>query len=393
MTKAPYQLTFRWLHLQYAENSQFVETYGFAGNQGNVNLEGILILPEGCPSDTLCVFMHPASTLQLLPVPRALVAQGMHVLCAASRYAKNDTALIMEKVLLDLGAYIRHAKEELGYRHVVLVGWSGGGSLTLMYQSQAQNPTITETPAGDPVDVKGAGLIPADALVFQAAHISRARLLLDNIDPSVLDEFDPDKRDPELDIYDPSNPNKAPYSADFIADYRRAQRRRIDKIRAQVMETLHDLKSRGTGELERPFLTHRTFADPRFVDPSLDPNDRRPNWSYIGDPETANSGPVALGRFSTLRSWLSQWSIEDSKADGVDNAAHITVPFLAIENSADDAVPTYHTPAIHAATASKDKTHHLIKGGTHYYAGQPDHLKEAVETQLGWLRERGLFQR
>ena len=391
MTTPPYDLSFRWLHIQYAETSQFVETYGFSGNQGAVNLEGVLILPEGKASDTLCVFMHPASTLQLLPVPRALVAQGMHVLCAGSRYARNDTALIMEKVLLDLGAYVRHAKEVLGYRHVVLVGWSGGGSLTLMYQSQAENPTITHTPAGDAVDIKGAGLIPADALVFQAAHISRARLLLDNIDPSVLDESNPDRRDPELDIYDPKNPTTAPFSADYIARYRKAQRARVDRIRATVWETLNDLKARGTGEVERPFLTHRTFADPRFIDPNLDPNDRKPNWSYLGQPETVNSGPVALGRFATLRSWLSQWSIQDSNADGVANAASVTVPFLAIENSADDAVPTYHTPAIFDAAASSDKTYHIVQGGTHYYAGQPDHLKEAVNTQLDWLRARGLI--
>ncbi|MWB78161.1 alpha/beta hydrolase [Pseudooceanicola sp. 216_PA32_1] len=391
MTSPPYELNFQWLHLHYADNSQFVETYGFSGNQGNVNLEGILITPEGRPSDTLCVMMHPASTLQLLPVPRALVAQGLHVLCAASRYAKNDTALIMEKVLLDLGAYIRHAKEVLGYSKVVLVGWSGGGSLTLMYQAEAEAPSITHTPAGDPVNVKGAGLIPADALVFQAAHISRARLLLDNIDPSVLDEMNPDRRDPELDIYDPANPHKPPFSAAYIERYRTAQRARVDRIRATVLETLEDLKSRGTGEVERPFLTHRTFADPRFIDPTLDPNDRTPGTSYLGNPETVNSGPVALGRFATLRSWLSQWSVADSNADGVANAARIKVPFLAIENSADDAVPPYHTPAIHAAAASADKTYHVIKGGSHYYAGQPEHLKEAIDTQLSWLRERGLF--
>lgn len=391
MYQEPFELEFNWLHIQYEESSQFQETYGFAGNQGAVNLEGILIRPKGVTSKTLCIFMHPASTLQLLPVPRSLAARGVHVLCAASRYAKNDTALILEKVLFDLGAYIRHAKEVLGYEKVVLVGWSGGGSLSLMYQAQAESPTITQTPAGDPVDIKGAGLIPADALVFQAAHISRAQLLLDNIDPSVLDEFDPDKRNPELDIYNPANPNQPPYSADFIAAYRVAQRARIDKIRTRVLETLNDLKSRGTAELERPFVTHRTFADPRFLDPTLDPNDRKPRWSYVGNPETANTGPVALGRFATLRAWLSQWSIEDTNADGVRNAAKISVPLLAIENSADDAVPPYHTPSIYAAAGSEDKTYHVIEGGTHYYAGQPDHLEKVVAKQLSWLSSHSLF--
>ena len=64
----------------------------------------IRYLPQGKPSGTLLVYMHPSSTLQLLPMPRAMAGRGMHVLCAASRYARNDTPLIFEKVVLDLGA-------------------------------------------------------------------------------------------------------------------------------------------------------------------------------------------------------------------------------------------------------------------------------------------------
>lgn len=386
------EIEYSWLHIQYKETSAFVETYGFAGNQGAVNLEGILMRPKGRPSSTLLIFMHPTSTLQLLPVPRAAVEHGAHVLCAASRYAKNDAALIMEKVLLDLGAYVRHAKEVLGYERVVIVGWSGGGSLALFYQSQAENPTITETPAGDPVDVKGAGLIPADALIFQAAHISRAQLLLDSIDPSVTDELDPDNRLRAFDIYDPANPAQPPYPADFVAEYRARQRARIDRIRNWVLDTLETLRKRGGGEVERGFVTHRTFADPRFLDPTLDPNDRKPRWSYLGNPETVNTGPVALGRFSTLRSWLSQWSIEDSRANGVECARHIHAPFLAIENSADDAAPQPHTGMIYRAAASADKTFHVINGATHYYAGQPKELAEAIDLQRSWLIERRLLE-
>jgi dienelactone hydrolase len=389
---ANHDIEFTWLHIQYEEKSAFVETYGFSGNQGAVNLEGILIRPKGRPSDTLMIFMHPTSTLQLLPVPRAAALHGAHVLCAASRYAKNDAALIMEKVLLDLGAYVRHAKNVLGYGKIVIVGWSGGGSLALFYQSQAENPTITATPAGDPVDIKSAGLIPADALIFQAAHISRARLLVESIDPSVRQENDPDDRIPELDIYDSANPNQPPFSAEFIAQYREAQRARMDRIRAWVWDTLDALKRRNSGELERGFVTHRTFADPRFMDSAIDPNDRKPRWSYLGNPATANTGPVALGRFSTLRSWLSQWSIQDSRADGVACAAHIRTPFLAIENSADDAVPQPHTGMIHRAAASTDKTFHVIQGATHYYAGQPKQLAEAITLQREWLAARGLLQ-
>lgn len=67
-----HDLSFEWVHLAYDEAARFNETYGFAGNQGAVNLEGILIRPKGVASKTLFVMMHPAATLQLLPVPRVL---------------------------------------------------------------------------------------------------------------------------------------------------------------------------------------------------------------------------------------------------------------------------------------------------------------------------------
>jgi pimeloyl-ACP methyl ester carboxylesterase len=387
----PFDVVRDYVHIQFAETSAFVETYGFSGSQGMINLEGLRLMPKGKPSKTLLVFMHPATTLQLLPMPRALAAEGLHILCAASRYMKNDTPLIMEKVALDLGAYIRHAKEVWGYEKIILCGWSGGGSLALFYQSQAQNPTVTSTPAGDAVDLKGAKLIPADAMTFQAAHVSRAEMLAECIDPSVKNELDPDDRIAELDIYNPKNPNQPPYSSDFIRAYRAAQLARMRKITATVREMLEKLKKRGGGEMERGFITHRTIADPRYLDPALDPNDRKPRWCWVGNPETANTGPVGLARFSMLRSWLSQWSVDDTRAHGVKSAAHITVPFLAIENSADDAVPQPHTGMIHKAAASKDKTMKVIKGATHYYLGQPEQLKEAMAITTGWLRERKLL--
>lgn len=385
-----FEVTPEWVHVQYPETSQFTEVYGFAGSQGMVNCEGLRYLPKGVPAKTLAIFMHPATTLQLLPMPRALAGAGVHVLCAGSRFAKNDAPLIMEKVALDLGAYVRHAKEKWGYEKILLAGWSGGGSLALFYQSQAEKPTVTHTPAGDAVDLKGAKLIPADAMVFQAAHLSRARMLSEWIDPSVVDEADPDRRTLELDIYNPKCPNQPPYPADFIRAFRAAQLERLRRRTAYARETLAKLKNMNTGELERGFVTFRTMADLRFLDPAIDPNDRRPRWCYLGNPETANTGPVGLARFSTLRGWLSQWS-EDSNADGPRSAASITVPFLAVENSADDAVPQPHTGIIHDAAASRDKTMKVIKGATHYYQGQPEHLQQALDIWVGWMRSKKLL--
>jgi pimeloyl-ACP methyl ester carboxylesterase len=382
-----FELAPEWVHVQYQEAAKFTEVYGFAGTQGAVNCEGVRFVPKGRASKTLAVFMHPSSTLQLLPMPQALARAGVHVLCAGSRFAKNDTPLIMEKVLLDLGAYIRRAKEDWGYDKVVLCGWSGGGSLALFYQSQAEEPSITETPAGDPVELKG--LIPADAMIFQAAHLSRARMLSEWIDPSVTDEANPDERDLELDIYNPRCPNQPPYSKAFVERFRQAQLSRMRRRTAWVKETLRKLKG---DEMERGFVTYRTMCDLRFMDAAVDPNDRKPRWCYLGKPQTANTGPVGIGRFSTLRAWLSQWSIDDSNADGPKCARSISVPLLAIENSADDAVPQPHARIIHDAAGSRDRTFHVIKGATHYYQGQPELLEQAVELCVGWMAKRGLLE-
>jgi dienelactone hydrolase len=382
-----------WVHVTHVESSEFREVYGFAGGgHGTVNLEGIRLLPRGRPSGTLIVYMHPASTLQLLPLPRAMVERGAHVLCAGSRYARNDSPLIMEKVLVDLGAYLRHAREVWNYQRIVIAGWSGGGSLSLFYQSQAETPTITRTPAGDPVDLRAAGLIPADAMLLQAAHLSRAVMLRDWIDPSVRDENNPDDRDVELDLYDPRNPNQPPYTPEFLQRFRDAQLARVRRRTAWVKETLARLQAAGGLEKERGFVTHRTLADPRFLDATLEPNDRPIGRCYLGHPETVNSGPVGLARFSTLRAWLSQWSIDDTNAEGERCAAGVSVPLLAIENTADDAVPQSHVARLYRAASSTDKTFAAIAGATHYYVGQPELLAQAVDMSVEWLQARGLFE-
>lgn len=380
-------LEHRYVHVAYQETGGFAETYGFVGSQGTVNLEGVLIAPAGSHARTVFLMMHPSSTLQLLPLPPALAEAGYPVLCMGSRYAKNDTALIYEKVALDLGACVRHAKEVLGYERVVLLGWSGGGSLSLFYQSQAENPTITATPAGDPVDLIAARLWPADGVVLEAAHKSRARTLCDWVDPSVRNELDPDDRDPAFDLY--AGPMRPPYPPDWLVAYREAQVARVRRITAWVEETLHKLRQRGGAELERGFVTHRTLADPRFLDGTIEPNERPIGRCYLGVPETVNTGPVGLARFSTLRSWLSQWSIDHSRADGPGCAAGITVPFLAIEHGADDAVPQPDIGDMYGACASKDKEMHCLRGATHYFKGQPEHLRQGVELITAWTQRHG----
>jgi hypothetical protein len=57
----------------------------------------------------------------------------------------------------------------------------------------------------------------------------------------VLDENDPDRRDPELDIYDPRNSSQPPYSAAFVERYRAAQLARMRRRTTWVKQTLAEL--------------------------------------------------------------------------------------------------------------------------------------------------------
>ena len=217
------------------------------------------------PPESVLLFMHPSSSLSLLPLPGALAEAGVHVMCCGSRYLRNDTPLIMEKVLLDLGAHMTFARDELNYENVILAGWSGGGSLSIYYQAQAETPGVTATPAGDPVDLSAAGLPPADGILSIAAHLSRAETLTEWLDPSVMIESDPDRRDPELDIYAPEAVHTPPFNAEFLERFRAAQVARNRRITAWAEQQLDRLANAGDGAIEHP--VHRLPDDVR---PALD---------------------------------------------------------------------------------------------------------------------------
>lgn len=371
----------------FEDSSPFQDVYGGTGE--TVALESYLLVPRDVPSDTVLVFMHPIGGGAYLPMVNALARAGHHVIYCNSRYRGTDSALIMEKVVEDLGACIRDAKQRLGYDRVVLAGWSGGGSLSLFYQQQARKATVTATPAGDPPDLTTLDLPAADAVVLLAAHVSRHGTLTEWIDPSIVDEKDLSRRDPELDLYDPTSPHRPPYSDEFVARYRQAQIDRNRRITAWVKEELRSLRAAGRPHDELGFVVHGTMADPRWLDPTIDPNEREPGTCYLGDPRVVNMGPVGLARFSTLRSWLSQWSFDDARADGVRCGHDIDVPTLVIGNLADNACTPSHTHRLFGAVAHPAKRLHEIPGATHYYAGadQRPQLAEAVTVVTEFLTD------
>jgi hypothetical protein len=47
--------------------------------------------------------------MNLLPMPRALARAGLHVLTCCTRYPNNDTNLLMEKCVKDVGPVLSSA--------------------------------------------------------------------------------------------------------------------------------------------------------------------------------------------------------------------------------------------------------------------------------------------
>lgn len=373
----------------FKENSTYSDVYG--GGGATVGLDCHLIRPFAKPSDTLIVFMHPVGGGMYLPMVRGLARAGHHVLWANSRYRGADFALIMEKVACDLGEAICDAKQRLGYSKIVLAGWSGGGSLSMWYQALAEaGQGICDTAAGDPYRVDPSRMPAADAIMMLAAHVSRHQIFTEWIDPSIHDESAPQVRDLALNLYDPANPNQPPYSADFLAAYAAAQISRNRRITAWAKDKLAEIRASDNPNRELAFTVHGTMADPRWLDPTVEPSDRVPGTCYLGDPKVVNDGPVGLARFSTLRSWISQWSYDDARCDAERAGAQISIPALVIGNTADDACTPSHTQRLFDGIGHHDKRLHVVQGATHYYTG-PDgfaHLADAVGAIGSFIAER-----
>ena len=206
-----------------------------------------------------------------------LAERGFGAIGFTTRYVGNDTSLLMENCLLDMGTMVDHLYAS-GYARVVLVGNSGGASIVPYYQAQAVAPTVTSPPGGGP-DLTAAGLRPADAIVLLNAHPSRARLSTEWLDPAITDEQRPFDREPSLDMFHPDR--AVPFAPEFVARYRAAQVARNRRISGWCEEPsrLAGVVRRGTRRARRPGIRRardgRRPALPRRHHRSQRPRRRR----------------------------------------------------------------------------------------------------------------------
>ena len=215
---------------------------------------------------------------------------------------------------------------------------------------------------------------------YAQANLETKRQALERLDPSVVDENDPVASDPDLDLFS----REAPFDADFVARYRAAQEARNHAITDWAEAELARIRKAGFSD--RPFAVQRTWADPRMVDPTLEPTNREPNMCYAGVPVQANRSARGIAAACTVRNWLGMWSLRTAKTRAEPHLARIDVPALVINADADTGVFPSDARRIHDALASTDKG--LCAIDSDHYFTTPGARDEQADTIAEWIAAR-----
>lgn len=311
-----------------------------------------------------------------------MAARGFGFLGWNTRYRGAEDLFQLEHALVDIGVGMKWLHEHAGVERIVILGNSGGGSLMAAYQAEACAPSLAEDASGVLRDALSA-LPMANLFISLNAHPGRPEVLTNWLDGSATDELDPEKTDASLDPFAPGN--GPPYSEDFVARYRAAQVSRNQKITDWAKTELKRLNAAGIPD--RIFALFRSWADLRFVDPAIDPSDRPCPACYAGDPAKANKGPFGIGRASTLRTWLSMWSLETSKCRGGPHFAKLSVPSLVVQSTSDMGVFPSDARAIHEAIGAKDKALEFVPGA-HYFEDSPKNREQVADLLGDWIRQK-----
>lgn len=386
---------------------------------------GTLVLPSGGQPKTVVIIVHRFIDNSNSPLIGPLAEAGIATFGHASRFLDRSEANIMEELVLDMAAAVKHLRDNRKFDRIVILGGSGGGQMPGFYQQQAELPPekrVSSTPAGNPPDLRKADLPKADGIILASA----TEKLVARLDPSILREDDMFSVDPRLDMYNPANgydskTGTASYSAEFLKGYRQAQwerLRRLDRLARYYIEEqkLYKRLSQSAEFQQMPeeqklyirrkastvplMVIYGAQADPALVDLSLEPSDREVNREAFIQNATMEG---AMGRVSvrasmvtTPQAFLSSKSEISGNDTFPDVLKPITAPILIIEGTADlsgAVYPRTQKALYDAASASRSRKLVRIEGADHGFspsgkkAGTRDQRKQYIRAISEWIRK------
>lgn len=329
------------------------------------------------------VVMHPREHLVPWYLAAELTRLGVAVCLPTPRLIGNDIKLVHEDAILDVAAAVSFLRVR-GYENIILVGASGGGPLFAFYNQQsllAPDRRISHTPGGKPTKLAKADMPQVDGLIFVSSHLGQGRLLMNGLDPSVVDEDDPLQSDMTLYPFNPQNGfsgKGATYAPDFINRYRACQVERVKRLDAQAHEMIarrqaarKRMKEGGKqadrleAALTSIFTVWRTDADLRAWDLSIDPSDRKLGSLWGTNPAVSNLGSIGFGRVCTADSWLSTWSGLSSNASMEKCTPSIEQPTLFVEYTGDNSTYPAEVDAIYGWIGTSNKSRVKVAGDHH----------------------------
>ncbi|WP_419932630.1 alpha/beta hydrolase family protein [Candidatus Poriferisodalis sp.] len=344
--------------------------------------QGVYHRPEGREPRTALIATHYNIDFSEHYLASYIAERGLGFLGWNTRFRGAEPYFLADLALADIDVGVRWLRSQ-GVDCIVLLGNSGGGSLMATYQAQATAPSLVPEYSRRGLHPAVEDLAGGDLYVSIVAHTGRAEVLTNWMDPSVTDENDPLSVDPALDPFAPDR--QPPFDDEFIAAYRSAQRARNDRITIWCKEELDRLAA--AGHRERLFVVPRLWADLRMLDGSIDPSRRTVPSCYLGDPRRANYGIFGVGTVSSLRTWLSMWSLDDSPCS-TDQAKHIDLPAIVIDADADTGIFSSDTAKIvdslRGRPGAPDVPMHSISGD-HYLTEPAGARAEAADIITDWV--------
>lgn len=351
--------------------------------------------------------------------------------------AGTDVITLWEPLALDVAAAVLDMRRR-GYDHVILYGWSAGGSLATYYQwvaesgNQAFGAGKTLSGFDGFLDSRREELRlpPADGIVLQNSSSGPAHSFLIRLDGSVVEEHDV-VRAPDLDLFNPDNgydpdSGKGNYSVEFLRSYSSAQAVRMNRLVLTAQERLQRLLSTGQPFVDDAFLViPGVRAAPAHVDLAVASSTVAPWPRGLGDrAETVSSTRRLVDNAAvsnrqrahgtavhTLRSFLSYRALVTDPAtfqpyaqspQGLDvpwtntsTDRHVrgtAVPLLVTAGTSDIEVHLPIAELIYNAAVARDKSLVFIDGANHEMQGAGDEWQAVRTAHLdvvaSWLEGR-----